>query len=220
MTNNLLVYITDDQTLFRKGMTRLVNSFQMVAEVKEAANGEELLQLISKKHPDVILLDLEMPVMDGIEAAEKIIARYPKIKIIVLSMHDSHEHVYYLMELGVHAFLLKNAEPEEVQQAITDVVEKEFYQNDLAMEALRRGAINLRQKKMQRPVFDSEAALSEREKEVLLLICRELTMREIGEKLSLSEKTIQNHRARIMDKIGAKNTVGLVKYAYEKGLLT
>ncbi len=214
------IYIADDQTLFRKGMARLVKSFPKVSEVKEASNGKEMLALVAQQAPDVILMDLEMPEMDGIEATEKILAKYPDIKIIILSMHNGHQHIFYLMEIGAHGFLVKNAEPEEVKEAIEAVITKDFYQNDLVIEALRKGAIEQRKQKLERPVFQSSAALSDREKEVLLLICRELTMKEIGDKLSLSEKTIHNHRARIMEKLGARNTVGLVKYAYQSGLLS
>ncbi len=213
------VYIADDQTLFRKGMSRLVRSFPNVAEVKEAENGKEMLKLVSEQPPDVILMDLDMPVMDGVEATEKIIAKYPNVKIIILTMHDNKQSIYYLMEIGAHAFLLKNTEPEEVKAAIESVIKKDFYQNDLVVDALRKGTIEQRKQKQNRPVFQNTIALSEREKEVVMLICRELTMKEIAEKISLSEKTIQNHRARIMEKLGVRNTVGLVKYAFESGLI-
>jgi len=212
------VYIADDQTLFRKGISRLVNTFDSVETVKEAGNGQELLDLVKEEAPDVILMDLDMPIMDGIEATEKITTKFPSIKIIVLSMHDEHQHIFYLMELGAHAFLLKNAEPEEVEKAIDSVVKNDFYQNELVVEALRKGAMD-RKKANHRPMFDHRAALSDREKEILILICRELTMKEISEKLSLSEKTIHNHRARMMDKLGVRNTVGLVKHAYDSGLI-
>lgn len=216
--SKIKVYIADDQTLFRKGMGRLVRSFPNVSEVKEASNGKELLDLVKEEKPDVILMDLEMPVMDGIEATEKVLSRYPGIKIVVLSMHDSQQHIFYLMELGAHAFLLKNAEPEEVQEAINSVLKNDFYQNQLVVDALRKGAMDKKKSEM-RPIFQNSATLTDREKEILLLICRELTMKEISDKLSLSEKTVHNHRARMMDKLGVRNTVGLVKYAYDSGLL-
>ena len=216
--NKWKIYIADDQTLFRKGMSRLVRSFKKVGEVKEAGNGKELLELVRLDPPDVILMDLEMPIMDGIEASEKVLARYPDVKIIVLSMHDSHQHIFYLMELGAHAFLLKNAEPEEVEKAISSVIINDFYQNQLVIDALRKGAME-KHRAGSRPIFQNTASLSDREKEILALICRELTMREISEKLSLSEKTIHNHRARMMDKLGVRNTVGLVRYAFETGLI-
>ncbi|MEM6361109.1 MAG: response regulator transcription factor [Bacteroidota bacterium] len=212
------IYVTDDQTLFRKGMSRLVKTFKKVGKVEEASNGKEALDLVKKEIPHVILMDLEMPIMDGIEATEKILAKYPSVKIIILSMHDSFQHIYYLMELGAHAFLLKNAEPEEVEAAIEAVIEKDFYQNQLVIEALRKGAINKKAAES-RPSFNTSLPLTEREKEILSLICQEMTMKVISERLNLSERTVQNHRANIMEKLDVKNTVGLVRYAYECGLI-
>lgn len=210
------VYIADDHTLFRKAMANLLRTFDRVSEVKDAENGKELLALIKADKPDVAIVDLQMPVMDGAETCENIISRYPEIKIIILTMHDSEKFILHMMEAGVHAFLLKNTEPEELEKAIYSVAEKDFYHNDLVAAVLRK---NVKEKKVgQRPVF-GQAELTEREKEILVLTCQELTIREIGHKLSLSENTVRNHRVNIMEKIGVNNTVGLVKYAYEAGLI-
>jgi DNA-binding NarL/FixJ family response regulator len=132
-------------------------------------------------------------------------------------MHDSEKYILHMMETGVHAFLLKNTEPEELEKAIYSVAEKDFYHNDLVASVLRK---NVKEKKAgQRPMF-RQTELTEREKEILILTCQELTIREIGQRLSLSENTVRNHRVNIMDKIGVNNTVGLVKYAYESGLIS
>ncbi len=217
--SNWTVYITDDQTLFRKGMARLVRRFKKVTHVEEAENGKELLDLLKKKVPNVILMDLEMPMMDGIEATEKVLAKYPEVKIIVLSMHDSQRHIFHLMELGAHAFLLKNAEPEEVEKAIESVIINDFYQNKLVVEALRKGTTE-KNKTDFKTTFGSSRGLSDREKEILLLICDQLTTKEIANLLFISEKTVENHRGRMMEKLGVRNTVGLVRYAYEHGLIS
>jgi two-component system response regulator DegU len=211
------VYIADDHTLFRKAMVNLLKSFDRVHEVRDAENGKELLSLIKAEKPDVVIVDLQMPVMDGAETCENIISRYPDVKIIILTMHDSEKFVLHMMEAGVHAFLLKNTEPEELEKAIYSVAEKDFYHNDLVAAVLRK---NVREKKSgQRPAF-GQTDLTDREKEILILTCQELTIREIGHKLSLSENTVRNHRVNIMEKIGVNNTVGLVKYAYETGLIS
>jgi two-component system, NarL family, response regulator DegU len=210
------VYIADDHTLFRKAMVNLLRTFDRVSEVKDAENGKELLALIKTDKPDVAIVDLQMPIMDGAETCENIISRYPDIKIIILTMHDSEKFILHMMEAGVHAFLLKNTEPEELEKAIYSVAEKDFYHNDLVATVLRK---NVREKKSgQRPIF-RQTELTEREKEILILTCQELTIREIGQRLSLSENTVRNHRVNIMEKIGVNNTVGLVKYAYEVGLI-
>jgi two-component system, NarL family, response regulator DegU len=216
MKKPLKVYMADDHTLFRKAMVNLIRGFDNIAEVKDAENGKELLTLIKYQAPDVAIIDLQMPVMDGAETCEHIIQRYPDVKIIVLTMHDSEKFILHMMEMGVHAFLLKNTEPEELEEAIHAVIEKDFYHNDLVASVLRK---NVREKKTgHRPVF-STAELSEREKEIVMLVCQELTIKEIGQRLSLSENTVRNHRVNIMEKVGVNNMVGLVKYAYDTGLV-
>lgn len=215
MNKKLKVYIADDHTLFRKAMVNLLKSFESVVEVKDAENGKALLALMKYEAPDVAIIDLQMPVMDGAETCEAIVDKFPDVKIIVLTMHDSERYILHMMEMGVHAFLLKNTEPDELQEAIHAVVEKDFYHNDLVAAVLRK---NVKDKKFaQRPMFSSE--LSEREKEIVKLVCQELTIKEIGQKLSISENTVRNHRVNIMEKVGVNNMVGLVKYAYEVGLM-
>lgn len=213
---SLKVYIADDHTLFRKAMVNLLRSFERVIEVKDAENGKELLSLIKNEIPDVVLVDLQMPVMDGSEACGHIIQKYPDVKIIVLTMHDSNKFILHMMDMGVHAFLLKNTEPDELEQAIYAVADKDFYHNELVAAVLRK---NVKERQSgQRPNFD-HPDLTDREREILLLICQELTMKEIGQRLYLSENTVRNHRVNIMDKVGVNNIVGLVKYAYETGIV-
>jgi two-component system response regulator DegU len=216
MNKKLKVYIADDHTLFRKAMVNLLQTFDEVTEVKDAENGKELLALMKMNIPDVAIVDLQMPVMDGAETCENILQKYPDVKIIILTMHDSERYILHMMEMGVHAFLLKNTEPEELEEAIHAVIEKDFYHNDLVASVLRK---NVKDKKsIQRPMF-ATAELSEREKEIVMLVCQELTIKEIGQKLSLSENTVRNHRVNIMEKVGVNNMVGLVKYAYDTGLV-
>jgi two-component system, NarL family, response regulator DegU len=216
MNRKLKVYIADDHTLFRKAMVNLLQAFDLVGSVKDAENGKELLTLMKYEVPDIAIVDLQMPVMDGAETCENILGKYPDVKIIILTMHDSERYILHMMEMGVHAFLLKNTEPDELEEAIHSVIEKDFYHNDLVASVLRK---NVKERKSgQRPVF-SAVELSDREKEVVMLVCQELTIKEIGHKLSISENTVRNHRVNIMEKIGVSNMVGLVKYAYESGLV-
>lgn len=217
MKSKYKVYIADDHTLFRKAMVNLLRTFERVEEVKDAENGKELLTLIKYEAPDVAIVDLQMPIMDGAETCENIIHKYPDVKIIILTMHDSGKFILHMMDMGVHAFLLKNTEPDELEKAIYAVVEKDFYHNDLVATVLRK---NVKEKRTRaRPLFQ-QPELTDREREILLLICQELTMKEIGQRLFLSENTVRNHRVNIMDKVGVNNIVGLVKYAYETGLVS
>lgn len=216
MKKQLKVYIADDHTLFRKAMVNLIQGFENIVEVKDAENGKELLTLMKYQVPDVAIVDLQMPVMDGVATCEALVQKYPTVKIIILTMHDSEKYILHMVEMGVHAFLLKNTEPEELEAAIHSVIDKDFYHNDLVAAVLRK---NVREKKAgQRPSF-AAADLTDREKEIVILVCQELTNKEIGQKLSLSENTVRNHRVNIMEKVGVNNMVGLVKFAYDTGLV-
>ena len=209
------VCIVDDHNLFRKAIINLIKTFPRVGEVTEAANGKDFIDHYKNKLPDVVLLDLEMPKMSGVEAAEFLMPNYPDLKIIVLTQHDSEKYMLHMLELGVHSFLLKNANPDELENAIYSVVDKGFYHNDLLSSVIRR---SIQAKfKGKRPQF--EIILSDREIEVVRHICQELTHKEIASKLSISEFTVRNHHRKILHKLGLKKTIGLVRYAYEHGMM-
>lgn len=210
------VYIADDHTLFRKAMVTLISGFECIGTVKDAENGKELLAMVKQEKPDLVIVDMQMPVMDGVEACEYLIPRYPDLKVIILSMHDSDQYILHMMEIGVHAFLLKNTEPEELEKAICSVVKKDFYHNDLVASVLRKNIIE--KKAAIRPKFNP-VELTDREREIVTLICREMSNKEIGSKLGLSERTIENHRFRLMEKLNLKSVVGLVRFAYENGFI-
>lgn len=212
----LKVYIADDHTLFRKAMINLLRTFDRIIDVKDAENGKELLALIKEEQPDVAIIDLQMPVMDGGEASSIILQKYPDVKIIVLTMHDSDKFILHMMDLGAHAFLLKNTDPDELERAIYSVADKDFYHNELVASVLRK---NAKDRSSGSPPTFRPAELTDREREILSLICQELTMKEISQRLFLSENTVRNHRVNIMEKIGVNNIVGLVKYAYDAGIV-
>ncbi len=196
-------------------MVRLLKTFKRIDQVTEAQHGKDLLQLLNTHVPDVVLLDLEMPIMNGVETAEHILPKYPDMKVVVLTQHDSEKFMLHMLEMGVHSFLLKNSNPDELERAIVSVYDKDFYHNDLISSVMRK-TISLRSEK---PVFSKMAELSEREKEIFRLICEEHSLKEISLMLNISEKTIHSHKANIQGKLGVKNTVGMVKFAYENGLL-
>ena len=215
MSEKLNILVADDHTLFRKGTMMLLETFEEIGEVDDAKNGKEALQKLNEGNFDVILLDLEMPVMNGWEASRKIVKKYSKTKIIMISMHDSLQIISDLIEIGVHSYLLKNADPEEVHKAIVSVINNDFYYNQLVSQALR--------KKIQRDGVEKrnpnyKTDLSPREIEILQMICQELTMKEISELLHLSEQTIHTHRKTLMRKTESKNAVGLVKFAFQTGI--
>lgn len=212
MKNNLLVYLADDHTVVRKGMTRLLNTFSRVGSVAEASNGKELIRLVETNPPDAVILDVEMPVMSGIETARYLNQHFPAVKILILTMHTEEAFVIRLMDIGVHGFLSKSCGPDEVEKALYAIVDKDFYKNDIVERALRRIQANGNLDK-------SHQKLTSRELEILMLICQELSPGEISERLQISEKTFFNHRANILAKTECRSNVGLVKYAHEHGIL-
>jgi DNA-binding NarL/FixJ family response regulator len=191
----------------------LLQTFSRVSTIKEASTGKELIKLVSKEQPDAVLLDLHMDDMNGEEVCVWLSRKYPNVKIIIISMEDAEAYVQHLISLGAHAYLSKNAPPEEVEEAIYAAVDHDFYNNDLVNRALLEYA------RKQGKSSLSTTSLSDRELEVVRLICDEFTMKEISEQLKISEKTVQNHRTSIMEKVGVRNTAGLVKYAVTKGLI-
>lgn len=212
-SSKIRVYLADDHMLFRKGLIRLIQSFRRVGEIRESSNGKELIRMVNESPPDVVLVDLHMPVMGGEEVCGYIEKHYPGVKVVMLTMEDAEEYIQQLISLGAHAYLSKGAPPEEVEKAIYAVVDKDFYHNDLVMRALRNFTIKATRIRRDAPQF------TRRELEIIRLICEEFTMKEIASRLDLSESTVQNQRAAIMDKMLVKNTAGLVKYAFTKGLI-
>lgn len=211
MNSPIRVYLADDHPVVRKGMARLLKTFPRIKDVMDAANGRELLALIQHELPDAVILDIEMPTMGGVETARFIGENYPTVKILVLTMHTEEVFINKLMDLGVHGFLSKSVEPEELERALYSIVDRDFYRNNLVEEALGRYSRSARE--------EVYGKLSIREVEVLLLICQELSPREISDRLQISEKTFFNHRSNILEKTGARNNIGLLKYALQKGLL-
>ncbi len=212
------VCVVDDHQIFRKAMMRLLSTFPRIGEVTEAENGSACLQKVAERMPHVVLLDLDMPVMNGIDCASQLIQKYPDLKIVILTMHDSDKYILYMLELGVNSFLLKNTDPEELEKAICAVIDKDFYHNDLLANVLRK---SMKTKlHSERPEFSLLSELTPRERDVLRMICEEKTLKEIAASLFISEKTVQTHKLNLQHKLKVKSTVGLVKSAYELGILT
>jgi DNA-binding NarL/FixJ family response regulator len=212
------VAIADDQKLFRKGMTVLVNSFENMTIMLEAENGRQLLTLLEQAEviPNIILLDLSMPEMNGLEALKVIKESYPTIGVIILTIHEAENHILATIQAGANAYLAKNAEPEEVEKAIREVHKNDFYFTAPMLEIMRKGLL----KKLQPLNLDkNENPLSPRELEVLQLICKQFSSVEIAEKLFLSNRTVEGHRNNLLAKTGSRNTAGLVLYALKHKLV-
>ncbi len=208
--------IADDHKIFRRGIIAALADTPELKLVLEAENGKDLIDGLAKNKPDVILLDLKMPGMDGIETAIQIRKTDLDVKIVVISMYDEDKYVIHLMEIGANGYLLKNAEPEEIKTAIFTAYENGYYFNDFVNKALLKKIVHKSQIK---PVFNKNVELTSREIEVLKLICHEQTANEIGNQIFLSPRTVEGIRTKLLEKIGVKNTAGLVMYAVKNRIV-
>ncbi|MGX5819162.1 response regulator [Chitinophaga lutea] len=212
------VAIADDHKIFRSGVMNTLTPYENIQVVFEAEDGEHLLEIMQDQQPDVILMDLKMPRMDGIQATIKVREKYPKVKIIILTMYEDDNFIVHLVENGANAYLLKNSEPEEIYEAICTTFEKGFYFNENVNLALLKKVLH-KNKQQFKPTFKNEVQLTDRELEVLKLICNEFTTQEISEQIFLSPRTVEGLRQKLLEKLNVKNTVGLVLYAFRNGLI-
>ena len=209
------IILADDHKMFREGIIQLLHQQPGLEVVAEADNGEMLVSLTRKWLPDVILMDLKMPIMDGMEATQILRKKYTDIKILVVSMYDDDKFIIHLMEIGASGYLLKNAEPEEILKAIYAVCENGYYFNDLVNKALLKKLVL---KNNIKPSFKENIELTERELEVLTLLCEEKTSSEIGKQIFLSPRSVEGIRQRLIEKVGVRNIAGLVMFAVKNGL--
>ena len=218
MTKHIKVAIADDHKIFRSGVINTLTPYENINVMFEAEDGKHLLEIMEDQQPDVILMDLKMPNMDGIEATKRVREKYAHVKVIVLTMYEDDNFIVHLIENGANAYLLKNAEPDEIYEAICTTYEKGFYFNENVNLALLKKVMH-KNKQQFKPSFQSEVPLTDRELEVLRLICGELTTQQISEKIFLSPRTVEGLRQKLLEKTGAKNIVGLVMYAFRNGLI-
>jgi DNA-binding NarL/FixJ family response regulator len=207
------VLIVDDHKLFRKGLRLLVETLDQFEVSGEASNGIEFLEFIDHFQPDVVFLDIAMPEMDGIEAARIALARYPDLRIITLSMFGEQDYYFKMVDAGVRGFLLKNSDVTEVKHALQAIVEGgNYFSHELLM--------NLVHSLKNAPEESTpNSPLSDREKEIVLLICKGFSTQEIADDLCLSKRTVDSHRANILAKTGCRNTASLVVYAIRQKLV-
>lgn len=203
--------ITDDELLFKEGV-KMILTQNDIEVIDTASNGLELLEkLAAGPMPDIVLLDLSMPVMDGIDTLLEIKKRDYPCKVIILTSHYNDNLIIQLLDEGASGFLAKNEAPNEVITTIQNVYNNEFHFNNHILQLIRNRRLLAKNK-------EANQALSERETEILKLICEQYTNQEIADKIFLSKRTVEGHRNRILQKIGAKNTVGMVIYAIENNL--
>lgn len=212
--------IVDDHTLFRQGLIHILGRFATYEVVLEAASGRELFAAIDDHLPDVVLLDLHMREMDGKEVSKRLLERYPQVKIIILSMNYSHDFILDLMRLGVHGYLPKDIDQQILCEAIEQVHTKGYYLDDTVAQVMRQGLQTKKKPSLPKmPGSELVIDLTEREKEVLALLCQGCSSTQIAEKLFISFRTVEGHRQHLLEKTGAANAMSLAVLAIKHQLL-
>jgi DNA-binding NarL/FixJ family response regulator len=212
------VIIADDHVLYRAGVKIALSSKKDIKIVAEADNGMHLLNMLKIIPVDVILLDIQMPIMDGITTLPEIKKLYPNVRIIMLTMIDDHSMITKLMEIGANSYLTKTSDSEVIYEAIKTCFEQEYYFNALTNKAL---LTNLKQRNDTTPqrLMQQEANLNEKEILILKLMCEEKSTKEIADHVELSPRTVEAIRDKLKVKTGAKSTAGLIMYAVKNNLL-
>ena len=214
--NTITVGIADDHKIFRKGVILSLRQYTNISFVFEAENGEELLKELETIQPDVVLMDLRMPGKDGIETTKEVSNKYPDVKVLILTMFEDERFVSHLMENGANGYMLKNADPSEIKKAIMEVMARGYYLNNFVNRVLLKKSAN-RAKTI--PSLNNEIVMSDKEKEVVRLLCMEFTASEIAIKMEISPRTVESIKDRLMERFGLKNTAGLVFFAVKNNMI-
>ena len=210
----LSILIADDHNLVLEGLIKLVEKLFPESTVDGVTNGKEVLQILKTKKFDILLMDLDMPEMDGFDASVEVLKFFPDTRILIISGFSDEKYIYHLIELGVHGFLQKNAQPEELSKAIKNIIKNGLHYTDEMVRVMRKGIIL----KSTKPNFRLKSELTQRDKDVLKQICLEKTTRQIADSVYLSERTVEKIRASLAAKLDVKGTAGLVRYAVKNGL--
>lgn len=206
------IALADDHQLFRNGLKILLGAFPDLEVTIEASNGSELLRALELYKTDIVLMDISMPEMDGVEATSRITTRYPDMKVIALSMYGEEEYYYRMVDAGAKGFILKDSDINDVREAIMAVSKGgNYFSQELLYHVIRK--IKSREQEVK------SSSLSKREKEILLKICEGLSNHEIADALFISKRTVDKHRANLLAKTNSKNTASLILYAIKHRII-
>lgn len=214
MYTPIRIVLADDHEIFRNGFKLLLKNQKELELVGEAENGQQLLELVDKHQPDLVITDIKMPVMDGIQATKELIQKYAGLGIIALSMFNDDYLVVDMVEAGARGYLLKNTNKDELLQAAKSVYQGGTYYCSETSKKLTY----LLSKSSFNPYKNYSVCLTDREKEIIVLICKELSNKEIATALNLKIRTIESYRENIQEKIGSRNMVGIVLFAIKTGI--
>jgi DNA-binding NarL/FixJ family response regulator len=213
MEDKLKIFIVDDHEFFRSGLKMVINKLKYAKVTGEAANGRDFLELLAKDEPDIVLIDIQMPLMNGIEATRQALEEYPDLKIVALTMFDDEEYVQSMIDAGAKGFLLKNITKDILDQALQAIQAGKNYYSPELFDFFTKKVVS-------EPRFEGDdIQLTRREKEVLQLICDGLNNKEIADKLFISERTVVGHKSNLLAKTNTKSSVGLLSYAIKNKLV-
>lgn len=217
MDKKIKIILVDDHKMFREGLSFLLSKSKTIKVIAEAEDGEQFLQLMDSLKPDVVLMDINMPKMNGIEATEIAISKNPGLKVIALSMNGDEAYYYKMIHAGAKGFVLKQAGSDELEEAIETVMKgNDFFSPELMKNII----INFgKTKKVETQNETRYIKLTEREQEVLQLICNGLSNKEIAGNLFISHRTVEGHKAKVMEKLGAKNANNLIILAIKNKII-
>ncbi len=215
MMKKINIAIVDDHNLFRNGLKLLLKktSDDFIENIFEASNGQEFIQLMRLKKIDLALMDIAMPVLDGVETSKIALTKNPDLKIIALTMYSDDSYYKKMIDVGVNGFLLKEADINDVIDAIKTVIDgNNYFSSEILYNILRNKPLTKRENTV-------DCNLSERELEILQMICQGMSNQEIGDKLFLSKRTVDKHRANILEKTNCKNTANLVAFSIKNNIV-
>ncbi len=216
MHNKISILIVDDHKIFRDGLILLLSHFNYVGEIKEASDGKEFLEMIDTSLPDIVLMDINMPGMGGIEATQKALQKYPDLKIIVLTTFHDEDYLEQMMIAGVEGYMLKRSTMQDFDTALQKVHSGGNFFSDEIISLLTRNITRIRDKAVRQ---FSIPQFTKREKEVLNLICQGYNNEQISKIIHVSSKTIEKHKSSLFQKTEAKNTVNLIIFAFKNELV-
>ncbi|WP_346318125.1 response regulator transcription factor [Chitinophaga sp. YIM B06452] len=216
MKYDIRLVVADDHEIFLDGLALMLSRQEHITLVGQASDGRELVELVNAEKPDVVMTDIKMPRMDGIAATRLLVQQNPDVRVIALSMFDEEDQIVEMLEAGAKGYLLKNADKQEILDAITSVYEDRVYYCK-STSAKLAGMIA---KSKFNPYKQKEViTFTDREQEIIKLICQQFTAQQIGERIFLSKRTVEGYRTRILEKMNVRNTAGVVMYALKNNLV-
>ena len=214
MEDKISVMIVDDHVIFRSGLKTIINKTKNAKVIAEASDGKEFLEVLETIAPDVVLMDIEMPIMNGIEATKIAIERHPDLKIIALTMFNNEEYLESMLDVGAKGFLLKNINKDDLERAMQTVIKGNNYYSEELWNYFTKKVVH-----EDKPQILNDLALTKREVEILQLLFEGCSNKEIADKLFISERTVIGHKSNLLSKTNCKSTVQLLAYVIKNKLI-